>query len=66
MRRTLDITIFGKIAQNVEITHTRILVQFFILNDFIWSILFSQFKKKKNENRKSKIYIHYLVFFVEI
>ena len=65
MRRTLDITIFGKIAQNVEITHTRILVQFFILNDFIWSILFSQFTKK-NENRKSKIYIHYLVFFVEI
>jgi hypothetical protein len=52
MRRTLDITIFGKIAQNVEITHTRILVQFFILNDFIWSILFSQFTKKK---RKPKI-----------
>ena len=49
MRRTLDITIFGKIAQNVEITHTRILVQFFILNDFIWSILFSQFTKKKTK-----------------
>ena len=51
MRRTFDITIFGKIAQNVEITHTRILVHFFILNDFIWSISFSQFTKK-TENLK--------------